>query len=140
MEASTVVLWIESNERLLTVLLAVSVLTFLVSLISLPFLVARIPEDYFLSERRRPSPWKTEAPLIRLLILIGKNLLGYILLAGGILMLFIPGQGVLTIAAGLVLTDYPGKFRIERKLVSQPAVFNGLNWLRKKAKKPPLMI
>jgi hypothetical protein len=38
------------------------------------------------------------------------------------------------------LVDYPGKFRLERKLVKTPAIFNSLNWLRKKAKKPPLVI
>jgi UPF0716 family protein affecting phage T7 exclusion len=72
--------------------------------------------------------------------MIAKNLLGLVLLAGGILMLFIPGQGLLTIFMGLVLIDYPKKFAFEKKLVSIPAVLKGLNWLRKKAHQPPLKI
>jgi hypothetical protein len=66
--------------------------------------------------------------------------MGCILLAGGFLMLFIPGQGLLTIFMGLVLIDYPKKFAFEKKLVTIPAILKGLNWLRKKADKPPLNV
>jgi hypothetical protein len=38
-----------------------------------------------------------------------------------------------------MLVDYPGKFRIERKIVNTPTVLKSLNWLRAKAKKPPLI-
>jgi hypothetical protein len=54
-------------------------------------------------------------------------------------MLFLPGQGLLTMITGLLLIDYPGKFRLERKIVNTPAVLKSLNWLRAKAKKPPLI-
>jgi hypothetical protein len=55
-------------------------------------------------------------------------------------MLFIPGQGLLTIFMGLVLIDYPKKYILERKLVKTPVVLKGINWLRKKANKPPLNV
>ena len=71
---------------------------------------------------------------------MGKNLIGYGLIVAGLLMLFLPGQGILTLVMGLLLVDYPGKFRLERKLVKTPAILNSLNWLRKKAKKPPLIM
>ena len=56
------------------------------------------------------------------------------------MMLFIPGQGLLTIAIGLLLMDYPGKFTLERKIASNPKIFNGLNWLRAKVRARPLEI
>ena len=116
-----------------------SAFVFVISLLSLPWLVAQIPDDYFVPKKRQPSQWKTRQPLIRLIILIGKNCLGYMLLLGGILMLFLPGQGLLTMITGLLLIDYPGKFRLERKIVNTPTVLKSLNWLRAKAHKPPLI-
>ena len=128
--------YLQQHQELLTWLGVISLFTFVVSLLSLPWLVSRIPEDYFLPKRRQPTDWKEQHPLIRSLLLIGKNLLGAILLAGGFLMLFLPGQGLLTIAMGLLLMDYPGKFKLERRIATVPAIFNGLNWLRAKAKHP----
>ncbi|MGB1245843.1 MAG: hypothetical protein ACPG88_10500 [Porticoccaceae bacterium] len=116
-----------------------SAFVFVISLLSLPWLVAQIPDDYFVPKKRQPTQWKTRQPLIRLIILIGKNCLGYMLLLGGILMLFLPGQGLLTMITGLLLIDYPGKFRLERKIVNTPTVLKSLNWLRAKAHKPPLI-
>src|SRR4029453_13617262 len=58
-------------------------------------------------------------------------------LAGGA-MLLLPGEGLLTIAIGLMLLDVPGKGRIERRLVQRPVVWRALNWIRAKAHRPPL--
>lgn len=132
--------WSCDNQGLLFWLGLGSFVTFVVSLLSLPWLVALIPDDYFVPKKRHPAPWKDRNPAIRLLALILKNMLGCVLLIGGILMLFVPGQGVLTMMAGLLLLDYPGKFRLERKLATIPAILNGLNWLRGKANKPPLIV
>lgn len=118
----------------------ISLLTFVISLLALPWLVARIPEDYFLHSKRRPAPFKQSHPLARLILLICKNILGAALITGGIIMLFIPGQGLLTIAMGLLLMDYPGKFQVEQRMVQNENVLNGLNWLRARAKTEPLRV
>jgi hypothetical protein len=131
--------WLTQYQYLLVWMGVGSAFVFVISLLSLPWLVAQIPDDYFVPKKRQPTQWKTRQPLIRLIILIGKNCLGYMLLLGGILMLFLPGQGLLTMVTGLLLIDYPGKFRLERKIVNTPAVLKSLNWLRAKAKKPPLL-
>ena len=68
-----------------------------------------------------------------------RNALGAVLLAAGIAMLVLPGQGLLTILLGLMLVDFPGKRRAERALVARPNVFEALNWLRAKAGRPPLL-
>lgn len=132
--------WLDQNQLLLTWLGIASLFTFIISLLALPWLVSRIPEDYFVHNRRQPTDWKESHPLMRTLLLVGKNILGALLLCGGFLMLFLPGQGLLTIAMGLLLMDYPGKFRMERRIVSKPMIFNGLNWLRAKTGRPPLRL
>jgi hypothetical protein len=53
-------------------------------------------------------------------------------------MLLVPGQGLLTIAVGLMLVDFPGKFRFERWLAVRPPVWRSINWLRKRAGRGPL--
>lgn len=130
--------WLSEHQTLFTGMAIISALTFVISLLSLPWLVARIPTDYFCHQKRHPAPLKQTHPIVRLILLLSKNLLGWVLLLGGIIMLFIPGQGLLTIAMGLLLMDYPGKFALERKIVSNPKILNGLNWFRGKAKAPPL--
>jgi hypothetical protein len=132
--------WVSDHQQLLVWVGIVSFVVFILSLLSLPWLVAQIPEDYFLPQKRQPTQWKKLHPVIRLLALIGKNLIGYGLIVAGLLMLFLPGQGILTLVMGLLLVDYPGKFRLERKLVKTPAILNSLNWLRRKAKRPPLVM
>ncbi len=132
--------WVSDHQQLLVWAGIVSLMVFILSLLAMPWLVAQIPEDYFLPKKRQPTQWKKLHPVIRLLALMGKNLIGYGLIVAGVLMLFLPGQGVLTLVMGLLLVDYPGKFRLERKLVKTPAIFNSLNWLRRKAKKPPLVM
>ncbi len=125
-------------ESLFTGMAIISAFTFIISLLTLPWLVARIPSDYFCHQRRHPTPLNESHPILRIMVLIGKNCLGWVLLLGGVIMLFIPGQGLLTIAMGLLLMDYPGKFTLERKIAGNPKIFNGLNWLRAKVKTRPL--
>mgnify|MGYP000121233426 CR=1 FL=1 len=132
--------WLLAHQSLLTWVAATSALVFVVSLLSLPWLVARIPADYFHFHKRHPTHWKQAHPVIRWSYLLGKNLLGLALLTGGFLMLFLPGQGLLTMAMGLLLLDYPGKFALERRVVGVPAVLNIINWLRAKAGTPPLEV
>jgi len=132
--------WLSEYQTLFTWMAVISALTFVISLLTLPWLVARIPSDYFCHKKRHPAPLKQTHPALRIAVLIGKNVFGWVLLLGGIIMLFIPGQGLLTIAMGLLLMDYPGKFTLERKIASNPKILNGLNWLRAKGKAPALEI
>jgi hypothetical protein len=75
-----------------------------------------------------------------LLSIIIKNILGYALIIGGILMLVLPGQGLFTIMIGLMLSNYPGKYFIEKRFIAIPSVLKTINWLRKKSDKSPLEI
>mgnify|MGYP000002665455 FL=1 len=131
-------LWFAAHPSVLVGLGVSSIFIFILSLLGVSWFIAQIPEDYFLTTKRSPSGLEKKAPVLRLLLLIGKNFLGVCLIAGGLLMLVLPGQGLITIITGLLLIDYPGKFQLEQKIVSMPSVLRTLNWIRIKAKKPLL--
>ena len=117
---------------------SVSFFIFLFSLLTMKWLVALIPEDYFIN--KKVSRIRSTNPLMWYIILIIKNVIGYSLILGGIMMLVLPGQGLFTIIIGLMLSNYPGKYSIERKFIGIPSVLKSINWLRKKSDKPPLDI
>ncbi|MBC8381759.1 MAG: archaellum biogenesis protein FlaJ (TadC family) [Porticoccaceae bacterium] len=135
-----IIVWISSHQNILVLSGMASIIIFIVSLLSLPWLVAKIPEDYFVPKKRAGTPWKGHFLGLWLLMFAVKNVVGYLLLFSGFLMLFLPGQGILTMLTGLLLMDYPGKFQLERKIALSPAVLSKLNWLREKANQPPLKI
>jgi hypothetical protein len=76
--------------------------------------------------------------MIRLALAGAKNLLGGILVLAGLIMLLTPGQGLLTLLAGLVIMNYPGKFALERWLITRPLVLPAVNRLRRRRSHPPL--
>lgn len=121
-------------------LFAVSILMFIGSLIAVPWIVVKLPDDYFAQSKRRPPTEYSQHRAIRLLILIAKNVLGGVLLVAGIAMLVLPGQGLLTILMGIMLLDFPGKWRLEKYIVSRPAILRTMNWLRAKKGRKPLKI
>lgn len=120
------------------ILLAASAATFLVSIIAVPVLIVRLPADYFSAGRKPDSD--SSHPVLRVLFRVLKNILGVCFLVGGFIMLFTPGQGVLSILLGVVLMDFPGKRRIERGIISRPRVLGLVNVLRKKAGRPPFVL
>ncbi len=119
-------------------LVTISLFVFIFSLVSIKWLVALIPTNYFVKKNNSKS--KKEYSFLWLLSIVFKNIIGYTLILGGILMLVLPGQGLFTIFIGLVLSNYPGKYNIERKFISIPSVLRTVNWLRKKSNKAPLEI
>ncbi len=79
-------------------------------------------------------------PVLRLVGHVVKNLVGVVFLLAGFAMLFLPGQGILTMLIGLSLLDFPGKRRLEGKLIGQPSVLRAINSMREKFGKPPLIV
>lgn len=70
-----------------------------------------------------------------------RNLFGYFLILLGIILSFpgVPGQGLLTILMGVLLIDFPGKHRAERWLLTRRGVLSGVNKLRARVGRPPLL-
>ena len=131
--------WVHAHERVMWWLIAISALTFVTSIIAVPWMLVRIPARYFMTAQHE-HPWADRHPLIRHSFVIGKNLLGLIFVVLGLLMLVLPGQGILTVLAGLVLVDFPGKERVLLWTISRPAVLKSVNWIRGKANHPPLVV
>ena len=132
--------WIPLDETTVWYLAVFSVVSFIGTLLLVPVLVVRIPPDYFAEKKRhRWEPWAHEHPLIRWSLLIAKNLLGYIFIILGIAMLVLPGQGVLTILIGIMFINFPGKYRLERWVVTRAPVLKTINSLRQRAGHPPLI-
>ncbi len=115
-----------------------SFLIFIFSLVSIKWLVSLIPIDYFVYKKN--SKFKTKYPFIWLISMIIKNIVGYLLIIGGILMLVLPGQGLFTIFIGLMMSNYPGKYYIEKKIIAIPSILKTINWLRKQSNKEPIII
>lgn len=107
-----------------------SIAFLIVSILLIPKIIAKIPHDYFSLSFRKS---KTEPfTIIRLTVSIIKNFIGSILIVSGLLMLVLPGQGLLTLFVGFLLLNFPGKYKLERYLIKKPAVRKSLNWIRRK--------
>jgi hypothetical protein len=130
--------WLRGHETVLWWLGALSVVTFVGTLVALPLVVARLPPDYFTHAQRPARRRHIQSTGSRLLVRLGKNLLGILIVLVGVAMLVLPGQGVLTVLIGLMLIDFPGKRGIERRLVQQPSVWRAINWMRAKTHQPAL--
>ena len=51
--------------------------------------------------------------------------------------LFLPGQGILTILIGVSLLDIPFRHKVLNTLIHRPALQHALNWIRQKTGHPP---
>ncbi|HEX3281821.1 MAG TPA: hypothetical protein VHR36_11380 [Pyrinomonadaceae bacterium] len=133
------ILMVTWRSALLGILLFI--VTFAISLAIVSFILVNIPPDYF-QENRSNEFWSGRHPAIRLLGVVGKNILGVLLVALGIVMSIpgVPGQGILTILLGIMLLDFPGRQDLERKIVSQPRVLKNINKLRHRFGKPELAL
>lgn len=133
---------IQANETVFWWLTVTSIVAFFATLIIVPWFVIRIPSDYFSDSNieRRRMPWPNRHPLVRRILLAGRNVLGYVFIVIGTAMLVLPGPGILTIVVGIILLNFPGKYRLERWMVGRRPVMRSINWLRRLAKKAPIVL
>lgn len=119
---------------------ALTATTAVVSLFAVAVFLARLPADYFVNPETRRRV-EGRHPVLHVLVVVGRNLLGYFLILLGIALSLpgVPGQGLLTILIGVMLIDFPGKPRLEKWLLSRRGVITGVNRVRAKFGKPPLV-
>lgn len=130
--------WLNTHSVALWWLGIVSAFTFAASLLVVPRLLVRLPADYFCADAKA-APQPILRPWLHWARRIGKNLLGVVLIVGGILMLLLPGQGLLTLLVGIALVDFPGKSALQRRLASQKHIRRAIDWIRKRGGQPPLV-
>jgi len=127
------------SSNALLYLFVLSILCFIGSLIAIPLILINLPPRYF--DERHPRTWlKDHHPILRAVALGVKNLLGLVFFLGGLAMLVLPGQGLLTVLIGMSLVDFPGKRALERELVGRPTVLKVINRLRQRFNRPPLSL
>ena len=100
-----------------------------------PWLVARLPADHF---ARPPVPAGRTGPA-RLALLALRNAAALAAVVLGLVMLVVPGPGLVTIVVGLSLAEFPGKHALVARLAGSPRVFAALNWLRRRRDRPPFV-
>jgi UPF0716 family protein affecting phage T7 exclusion len=100
--------------------------------------IVRMPADYFCGDAphsllKTTSTWKRKAARV------GKNALGVLLVVLGVVLSIpgIPGQGFLTILIGLTLVDFPGKRKLEKRIMRNHTVLAGANAIRRRFGKQP---
>ena len=115
--------------------------SFLVNLGIVSLILVKLPADHF-SKSRKTKFWAGPRPAIHAAKVIGKNIAGVLLVALGIVLSLpgVPGQGLLTVLLGIMLLDFPGRHRLEQKLLSKPSIVNTINRLRERFGKPPLQL
>ena len=109
--------------------LASSSVTFVAGWIAARHLVLRLPVDFYThgnggSAARRAT----------------RSALGLALVAVGVVLLFLPGPGLLLIVAGLALSELPGRERLLRWALGRPKLLHAANALRARHGIPPLSL
>jgi len=120
---------------LLQLLGILSGLLFAGSLLFVPWLVSRLTADYFIRHRQQVEERRQLYPMQMYILWFLRNVVGMVLLVAGVVMLVLPGQGILTILIGISLMDFPGKYRMMERFVRIKQVRKSLNWMRRKAGK-----
>ena len=132
--------WAGEHPTVLAWLFGLSLVLFLGSLILIPILISRMRPDYFVTPNAESHTWLGRHPVARSIARLLKNALGVVLLFAGLVMMVLPGQGVITLLVALSLLEFPGKRTLELRLIRQRHVSSVINWTRSRAGRPPLII
>lgn len=122
-------------QEILALITIVSAGGFVFGLLAVSRVICWLPSTYFLNyDTPGPAP-----QLLRPRFRLAKNLAGLVLVLLGFVMLFVPGQGLLTLFLGLVAIDFPGKKKMILWLIHIRHIQASLNWIRKKKGRPPFV-
>lgn len=129
---------LEAFAPFASLVLALSLGMLIMGAVLAPIVIVRMPADYFV--RAHPPERPPVRGFVRLVAHVLKNVLGVVLLLAGIAMLVLPGQGILTMFCGISLLDFPGKRRLEERLLRISAVYRVVQLIRRKAGRAPLQL
>lgn len=117
------------------------IVTFVVSYVVVSIILVKMPANYFHSDYEHHF-LTDRHPVLRGVGIAVKNTIGVLVIITGIILSLpgVPGPGLLTIFIGIMMTDIPGKRRLEVKIIHRPAVLAAINKLRAKYEKPALLV
>lgn len=104
-------------------------------ILTIIFLI-NLPEDFLV---RNCEDRKNTRVFLRILFCSIRNIIGLLLILGGIIMLFTPGPGMISIFIGILAIDFPLKYRVVRRFIEMRGIFENVNNLRCKFGRPPLI-
>ena len=129
--------WV-SKETLIWVS-TISGIGLLAFVIVIPWLIVRMPEDFF-SNPQRYNWLDTKPPIVRIPVRILKNVLAFALVVLGVVMFLTPASGLFPILLGVVLADVPGKMKLQRWILCRKTIRKSMNWLRGKFHRKPVQL
>jgi Putative transmembrane protein (PGPGW) len=132
--------WFAAHPQVVSLLVASSVLLFVAGVVLTPVALCRLPADYFLGERPPLARSARRHPVLWFGALVLKNVLGGVLVLAGLVMLALPGPGLVTLLVGVTLLNFPGKRALEIWIVQRQVVLDGINWIRVRAAREPLRV
>jgi hypothetical protein len=119
----------------------VFVLLFAASLAIALTVLIRLPPDYLRTPRTEDIRLgqRTAGLWVRR---ISRNFLGAMLVVVGAVLSLpsIPGQGLITIIAGILLLEFPGRLSLLRKILRRGPLLGSINRMRAKFSHPPLIV
>jgi len=158
--------WFYDHNTLILVFFILSFVLAVLLFVALVRTINNLPADFFLQEKKSSQtlfplrakalnkdaskypdlaqnvvdpPTDTINLILSIIKLILKNILGILLLIFGIIMLFLPGQGILTIFISLLLIDFPGKWKLINYLSHKKKIVEAMNLIRRRFKKSDLI-
>jgi len=139
MEITDVIGFVQEYKEIFWILGSFSLLLLLFSLVVIPLIVIHIPADYFAREKRFSFFQENVNPVVTIFWLVLKNFVGAVFVLLGLVMLFTPGQGLITLFIGMLFMNFPGKYRLEKRIIRQKNIFGWMNRLRSRFNKPELV-
>ena len=118
-------------------LAGISILMLIGSLVLTPRILLRLPASYFQHRHHAPLEQFQHRPLLRIILVILKNVAGGLLFLTGLTMLVLPGQGLLTLFLALLLLDFPGKNALKNRLFRIHQIREWMNHYRIRHHCPP---
>ncbi len=129
--------WLRDHQPDLYWMGGISAAVMVATLLAAHAFVVSLPADY-MTHRKRPALRLAIGSLPSSVVMVGKNVLGYICILAGLAMLVLPGPGMVVALVGFLMVDFPGKYPVEKWLLSRPRVLILINWLRRRKDRPPL--
>tara|TARA_R110000737_G_scaffold351080_1_gene392125 strand:+ start:2310 stop:2729 length:420 start_codon:yes stop_codon:yes gene_type:complete len=133
----------DSNFIFLTIVIttALSIVYFIV----ISYTITQLDTRYFLHKENpgddaiKKAKLTSQASIKTLFVNFAKIIVGICLVVCGLVMLVLPGQGLITMLIGLSLIPFPGKHKFEKNILARKSVRYSLNWIRRKANKTPFI-
>jgi len=125
--------WLSEYRLFISLLAGVSILLIIVTVAATPWFLASLPSNYFL-----PKSLNTKLEVVPgAMVLIFRNIVGFMLVILGFILMLTPGPGLVVLLVGISLAEFPGKHRLLTRIAIHPSVFKSLNWMRSRHGKPP---